>query len=66
MVLVDSILRRNHSTTLEHFLAGARASGKSYESIAKQLEALVNLPGFSTTYGTIRRWCQRLGIQEAS
>jgi hypothetical protein len=63
MLFVDNVLRRDHSTTLEHYLAGARASGKSFETIAKALADLIDLDGFSVTYGTIRRWCERLGIK---
>ncbi len=64
MVFVDETLRREHNTTLSHYLAGARASGKSYENIAKHLEDLISVSGFTITYGSIRRWCKRLAVDQ--
>ena len=66
MVLVDDLLKRDHGTTLQRYLAGARASGKSFDAIARHLTDLVEVPGFSITYGSIRRWCKRLDIQAAA
>ena len=66
LALVDEKLRRDHGTTLQHYLAGARASGKSFDSIARHLTDLIDLEGFSITYGSIRRWCKRLGIHEVA
>lgn len=64
MALVDSMLRKDHGTDLEHYLAGRRSAGKSFDAIARDLEGLLDVEGFSVTYGTIRRWCIRLGIEE--
>ena len=66
MSLVDSLLQRDHGTDLHRYLAGRRASGLSFEAIARELEDLLSIEGFTTTYGTIRRWCIRLGVDEAA
>lgn len=48
-------------------IGGARRkAGKSFDAIARDLEALLAVDGFTVTYGTIRRWCIRLGVEAAS
>lgn len=66
MSLVDSLLQRDHDTDLHRYLADRRAAGLSYEAIARELEDVLSIEGFTTTYGTIRRWCIRLGIEEVA
>lgn len=66
LALVDSLLQRDHDTTLVDYLADRRKAGKSFDAIARDLEALLAVDGFTVTYGTIRRWCIRLGVEAAS
>ncbi len=63
MALVDEVLRRDHETTLENFLSYRRANSTSYELIARELSAMVDVDGFTVGYQTARRWCKRLGIK---
>lgn len=64
--LVDEILQRDHQTSLEAFLRSRREWGRSFELVARELSELVRVPGFTVSYQTVRRWCQRLQIEVAS
>lgn len=62
MALVDTLLQRDHDTDLREYLTNRRGDGLSFDGIARDLEALLAVDGYSITYATIRRWCIRLGI----
>lgn len=61
-ILVDEILKRDHRQSLESLLKARRELNDSYEVIAREITDLVHIPSFRVSYGTIRRWCIRFGI----
>ena len=63
MALVNDILRRDHHTSLTNFFNYQRANERSFDAIARELTELVSVDGFTVTYQTARRWCQRMGIR---
>lgn len=66
-LLVDELLKRDHRQSLEALLRARRELNESFDAIARELTALIQIPNFTVSYGTIRRWCIRFGIdQEAA
>lgn len=63
MVLVDDLLQRRYDTALDQWLTDRRQAGFSYDRIARELESVLEVDGFTVTYQTVRRWCIRLGVE---